>query len=113
MLKAIAELSPQLGRQIPLSDKLNEFKNAITRLTDLNDLDISLALLGFDLNAIAREKKETFMSAIRHLISSLDDILALDTYKAHSAMFTRIKSAASDLLRVIDQFSDVVKKKYG
>ena len=113
MVRAIAELSPMLGRQIPITDKLTEFKNAITRVFDLNEVNINTALIGFDLDATAREKRETFLSGLRLLISSVDDVLSSATYKGQADAFNRIKTAASELVKTIDQFSDVVKRKYG
>lgn len=113
MVSGIMEMAPELGKKIPLTDKLSDFKNAIIYLIDLNETDINLALIGFNLDAIAREKRETFISSLRRLISSIEDVMVMDVYKSQSSLFSKIKDAANDLLRTIDTFSDLVKKKYG
>lgn len=113
MVSGIMEMAPELGKRIPITDKLSDFKNAIIRSIDLNQEDINVALIGFNLDAMAREKRETFISSVRYLISTIDEVMAMSVYKSHEMLFAKIKSAANELLRTIDQFSDIIKKKYG
>ena len=113
IVSGIMDLAPELGKRIPLTDKLTDFKDAIVRLIDLNRENINVDLIGFALDAVARANRETFISSVRHLIGATENVLSMDVYKSHQELFIKIKNAAEELLKTVDSYSDVVKKKYG
>lgn len=115
LLKAVQELGPNLGKQIPLSDKLEQLRNALSRLDEsrLGALNLELALIGFYSDAAAREKKETFLANLRVVQEILNEVMGMDMYSGSSQYFAAMRAAIESLVRTIDFFSDVISKKYG
>lgn len=115
LLKAVETLGPHLGKEVPLSDKLGDLRNALARLgqSRLGALNLELALIGLYGDAPAREKKETFMAGLRDVQRVLSDLLNMDLYRPSAPYFAAMQAAIDDLVRTIDYFSDVIAKKYG
>ena len=115
LLKAVQTLGPKLGREIPLSDKLGELRNAMQRLGDvqLGVVNVDLALLGVASEAVGRETKDLFMGALRRLVQLLDELMGMEMYRGVSHDFAAMRGAVDGLIRLIDLFSDVISKKLG
>lgn len=115
LLKAVQELGPKLGKQIPLSDKLETLRNALARLSQsrLGALNLELALIGYYSDAAAREKKETFVAGLRVVEGILDELMGVEMYRGASPHFAAMRSAIEGLVRTIDYFSDAISKKFG
>lgn len=115
LLKAVQELGPHLGKQVPLGDKLEALRNALAQLSQsrLGALNLELALIGYYSDASGREKKETFLAGLRVVQSIIDDIMSLEMYRGSSQYFSAMRAAIDGLIRTVDFYSDVISKKYG
>lgn len=113
LLSAVKEMGPHLGKKIPLSDKLEDLRNNLARLRDLKVARIEFALLGFWAEAQAREKRDQFINSLRAVVNDLDDLMALEMYSGASHYFARMREAMASLERIIEQFAEVVRKKWG
>jgi hypothetical protein len=115
LLKAVQVLGPQLGKSIPLSDKLESLRNALANLGQvrMGALSLELALLGFYGDAGNRQKKENFLSGLRVVQGILDELMSMEMYRRASQYFAAMRAAIDGLVRTIDFYSDVIAKKYG
>ncbi|GFR90099.1 polyprotein pp220, partial [Elysia marginata] len=115
LLKSVQILGPLLGKTVPLSDKLESFRNALASLSQvrMGSLSLELALLGYYGDAEHREKKENFISGLRAIQGLLDDLMSMEMYGQASQYFAAVRAAIDGLLRTIDFYSDVIAKKYG
>lgn len=115
LLKAVQALGPQLGKTIPLSDKLEYLRNALANLgkVRMGELSLELALLGYYSAAADREKKENFLSGLRVIQDILDDLMGMEMYRGSSQYFAAVRAAIDGLVRTIDFYSNVVAKKFG
>lgn len=112
-LKAVQELGPKLGREVPLSDKLFELRNAMKRLGEaqLGVVNVDLALLGVASQALGRETKNLLTGALRQVLAVLDQLMAMELYRGVGHDFAGMRGAVDGLLRLIDLFTDVMAKK--
>jgi hypothetical protein len=114
---ATKDLSSKLGKEIPITDKTDALRDAIERLRDQaaagNLAKIELALTGLAINVESRERKERFVSALRHMSGTLSSLMELESYRGASTQFARLKAAVDGLEKTINYFSDLVAKKYG
>jgi hypothetical protein len=115
LLKAVQTLGPKLGREIPLSDKLGELRNAMQRLgsVQLGVVNVDLALLGVASEAMGRETKDLFVGALRRMVQILDELMGMELYRGVGHDFAAMRGALDGLIRIIDLFSDVISKKLG
>lgn len=124
LLKSIQAIGPQLGKSIPLSDKLEGLRNALSGLGQVRNssagapsargsLTLELSLLGFYGDAVNRQQKENFLSSLRVILGTLDDLMGLEMYRGSSQYFAAVRAAIDGLVRTIDFYSDVISKKYG
>lgn len=112
-LKAVQELGPKLGREVPLSDKLFELRNAMKRLGEaqVGVVNVDLALLGIASQALGRETKNLLTGALRQVLAVLDQLMAMELYRGVGHDFAGMRGAIDGLLRLIDLFTDVMAKK--
>jgi hypothetical protein len=115
LLAAVKALGPELGKRIPLSDRTDALRDALARLRDMraNSQRIELSLIGMYIDAEARERKESFVNTLRVVSASCASIMELDAYRDAAPFFARLKAAIDSIEKTIDQFSDVITKKYG
>ena len=108
----IMEIAPKIGKGIPLTDKLFDFKNAVIQLVDLNSQDTILSLTEFKVDKTSLEIKKQFMLAIKNSHDATVEIISFNIYGLYTTSFVLIKDACSKLIETINQFSDIVNKKY-
>lgn len=113
ILTAINELTPGLGKDIPLSDRTDALRDALRRMGDLRSEQIELALIGKYLDASAREKKERFLTGVRMVSSAIDSIMEMSSYSAASARFGKLKVAIKSLESAVEFYSKVFAEKFG
>lgn len=114
-LKAINEMGPHLGKEIPLSDKLAQLRDAISEL-EFNERQgpgDDLALIGYLKGSVWRQKKERFMTSLRLILRFVEDIESLEMYRPSIAYFSRLKTSISGMIGAIDFYTDLVTKKFG
>lgn len=115
LLAAMKSLAPLLGKEIPISDKTDALRDAMTRVRDLRGESqrLELALIGRYIDAEARERKERFVSALRVVAAACGSLLELTAYRGAAPQFSRLKAAIEAIEKTIDYFADVITKKYG
>lgn len=113
VLAAVKSLAPELGKKIPVSDKTDVLRDALTRLRDMREERIELALVGLYTDAAARERKERFLSSLRQVSTACASLMELEMYRGASPYFARLKAAIDALEKTVDYFSDVITKKFG
>ena len=115
MLSAVKTLGPKLGKEIPLSARMDILRDALLRLSDLRKsaVRLELSLVGYYLDADARMLKENFINAVRFISSACTAIMGLEIYRAQSSDFARLKAAIDGIEKTVDFFADVFTKKYG
>ena len=115
LLKSIQVVGPLIGKTIPLSDKLEELRNALSRLNDaqVGKRDYELSLLGFYGDAQHRSDKEQFLTGLRVVQNIIDDLMGMEIYRDSSSLFASIRADIEGLVRTIDFYSDVITRKYG
>jgi hypothetical protein len=115
LLAAVKAMGPRLGKEIPLTDKTDALRDALSRLSDMRSQSarLELALIGRYIDAEARQRKETFTSALRVISGACTSIMELEIYRSSSAYFARLKAAIDSIEKTIDYFADVIAKKFG
>lgn len=115
LLAAVKKVGPLLGTTIPVTDKLDDLREAFVRLGESADSSsqLNLSLIGFYATATAREKRNGFLTRLRHVHDALHAVASSELYAAHAAPFTAMRDAVDGLVKVIEFYTDVVAKKYG
>ena len=113
LLSAVQVVGPKLGREIPVTDRLDALRDALTRLNNLNIPKLDLSLIGFYTSAQARAGRESFLNQLRQVSRAVDEASASETYRDHAGVLQPIREAIDELIRTIDYYADVVAKKYG
>jgi len=114
-LEAVNAIGPQLGKEIPLSDKLAELRDAVAALDTNEQLGIGLefALIGYYREAEARQAKETYITNMKMVLRAVDDIASLDMYRASGSYFARLRAPIAAILETIEYYSGLVSKRFG
>lgn len=115
MLSAVKAMGPKLGKEIPLSDRMDVLRDALVRLSDLRKeaVRLELSLVGYYIDASSRTLKEQFINALRFISSACTAVMGLETYRSSSPDFARLKAAIDGIEKTVDFFADVFANKYG
>ena len=115
LLAAVKAMGPKLGKEIPLTDKTDALRDALSRLNDMRAQSqrLELALVGRYIDADARQRKETFVNTLRVVANACSAVMELEIYRGSSTYFARLKAAIEGIEKTIDYFTDVVTKKFG
>ena len=115
MLSAVKAMGPKLGKEIPLSDRMDVLRDALVRLSDLRKeaVRLELSLVGYYIDASSRTLKEQFINALRFISSACAAVMGLETYRSSSPDFARLKAAIDGIEKTVDFFADVFANKYG
>ena len=113
IISSIKAIAPKLGKEIPLSDRLEDLRNALLRMEGMRERRNELALIGVYADATAREQRDTFLATIRLVLGSVNSVMELEMYRSSSAVFARLRAALEGLAKTVDFYFDVVQKKYG
>ena len=115
MLSAVKAMGPKLGKEIPLSDRMDVLRDALVRLSDLRKeaVRLELSLVGYYIDASSRTLKEDFINALRFISSACVAVMGLETYRSSSPDFARLKAAIDGIEKTVDFFADVFANKYG
>jgi hypothetical protein len=113
LLAAIKSMGPEFGKKIPLTEKTDALRDAIVRLNDMRQDRIELSLIGLYADSNDRQRKESFLSGVRLVSSTCEDLMELEVFRNAGPYLARLKAAADAIEKTIDYFSDVVTKKFG
>jgi hypothetical protein len=112
-LSAVKIVGPRLGREIPVTSKLDGLREALNRLNNDELPRLDLSLIGLYTSATARGHRAEYLSHLKHVRDSIDDIMAAEAYSAHAGIFRPIQEAIDTLVETIEFYSGVIAKKYG
>jgi hypothetical protein len=113
LLATIKAMGPEFGKKIPLTEKTDALRDAIVRLNDMRQDRIELSLIGLYADSNDRQRKESFLSGVRLVSSTCEDLMELEVFRNAGPYLARLKAAADAIEKTIDYFSDVVTKKFG
>ena len=113
LLKDINAMAPKIGKEIPITDKLRDLRDAMLDIQDIELIKISIALIGLGDKADQRTARDNFNSRIKTLIEVLDEIMSLKAYDRSLSLFAAIREDIKQLLDTIGHYADIVKSKYG
>ena len=115
MLSAVKAMGPKLGKEIPLSDRMDVLRDALARLSELRKdaVRLELSLVGYYIDADARMLKEEFVNALRFISSACMAVMGLEIYRTSTPEFARLKAAIDGIEKTVDFFADVFANKYG
>jgi hypothetical protein len=113
-LVAVDRVGPQLGRKVPISDKLALLRDLLKQMETVGGVArLEYALIGYWTEAEARQRKESFLNSLRMIIGVLDDILGMEMYRESSSYFSGMREPLRAILDTVDHFTDIMAKKFG
>jgi hypothetical protein len=112
---ALDVLSMKIGTEIPISDQLDGFRQAINRI----DLELArkkqvyLALIGYYNDAMSKSKRDQVVGEMKMVSSFIDSIVELPMYRASAGHFQAVQAQIKALLDIIGKYSDEIAAKFG
>jgi hypothetical protein len=108
-------ISKKVGSEIPLSDKLDDFRHIIQRMREqlVENKNIYYALIGYYNDALSKQKRETLLGDLKMISSYVDAILEMDIYKASSGYFRDFQNAIKAMVEIIEKYSNEMASKFG
>jgi hypothetical protein len=113
-VSAIKAAAKQLGEKIPISDKTADLRDLLDRIQTmtLQTKYLYLALTGFYRDTDSIMSKDSFVDGLRMIKVQVDDMMESSLYKGNS-LVSAIGRHASELISVVDTFSDLIQQKFG
>jgi hypothetical protein len=114
-VESLSAISSRVGKDIPLSDQLNGFRDAIKRLSmDMFHKErLHYALVGYYTDAMSRQKKMEIIAKLKMCISYLDSVIEMPAYSQTKSYFMASKKHLEDILGIIDRYNQMVISKFG
>ncbi len=108
LVSAVNEITPNIGKSIPINDDLDKFVSAFRNLKDLNRENLHVALSGYAKDITSKNEREDFINSYGLLLTTLEPLVKGGG--AASSSFKNISSAVSSMMKSIDDFSDKMVK---
>jgi hypothetical protein len=113
VLVSAQQIGERVGAgKIPLSDVLEKFPRALEIIPDIQKRYVYFSLAGYYNDIRSREEREKFVSAIRYVISVIDDILKDPTYSKEES-FKDMRRGFEEIIKLIDDFSTKFTEGFG
>ncbi len=115
MVASLDIISKKVGSEIPLSDKLDDFRHIIQRMREqlVENKNIYYALIGYYNDALSKQKRETLLGDLKMISSYIDAILEMDIYKASSGYFRDFQNSIKAMVEIIEKYSNEMATKFG
>lgn len=112
---ALDVLSMKIGKEIPLSDQLDGFRQALGRVqVDLaRRKQMYYALIGYYNDAMSRSKRDHVLGEMRLIGSYVDSILEMPQYRASAGSFQAVAAQIKAFLDLIEKYSEEIAAKFG
>lgn len=112
---AIDVLSMKIGTEIPVTDQLDGFRQALSRINlDLSrKQQVHLALIGYYNDAMSKSKRDNIVGELKMLGSFIDTILEMPTYRSSAGYFQAVKVQTEALLALIGKYAEEITAKFG
>ncbi len=109
---SLKALTPELGASIPIGPEADSLRDSVARLARREER-LELALIGYFGDAGAREKKEGFLQALKHISVACSALEASESHRAAVTKLARVRAAVEAAETVIDRFTDRTSKFFG
>lgn len=108
IVNAADNIAKQIGQPngIPADDNLKKFIEVFGQIDPLDNDSLHIALSGYPKDSVSREQRDVFMNKYHMLDLVLEPLVKGPGGKD----FESVKSAANDLVKAIDNFSDKMVK---
>lgn len=114
IVKSLNILASKIGSEIPITEQLDGFRDAISKLKPLlNSKNAFISLIGYYNDAVSKERRETFVAQLRMINTFVESLMEMSIYSGSASYFRDIHSKISELMKTIDQYSDRITAKYG
>lgn len=114
IVKSLNVLASKIGSEIPITEQLDGFRDAISKLKPLlNSKNAFISLIGYYNDAVSKERRETFVAQLRMINTFVESLMEMSIYSSSSSYFRDIHSKIAELMKTIDQYSDRITAKYG
>lgn len=112
---SIDVLSMKIGTEIPISDQLDGFRQAINRVNIelARKKQIYLALIGYYNDAMSKSKRDQVIGELKMVSSFIDSIVELPMYRASSGYFQAVQMQIKGILDIIGKYTDDIAAKFG
>jgi hypothetical protein len=106
LINAINEITPNIGKNIPINDDLDKFISAFRNLKTLDRENLHIALSGYAKDVSSKNEREEFINTYNLLLMTLEPLAK----GASGNSFRNISSAVRDMMKSVDDFSDKMVK---
>lgn len=111
--RLVESLAQQIGTdRVPTSDDMHEFVRALELIPPIHERNTYYALSGYYRDIMAKEERESFVSAVKNLLSKIDRLLKNSQYSGLS-QFKSMKADWESVLRTIEDFSAKFDQDFG
>lgn len=114
IVRAINTLGAEVGKTVPVTEKLEQLNNSLDRISDVTQLANYPQLTGYYTDASARQTREGLLTGLQGVVLVVDEMLADGQYSGKAAEpLRRLKEAVEGMTRDIDRFQGTVKSVLG
>lgn len=112
---ALDILSMKIGRDVPISDQLDGFRQALDRINIefARKKQMYYALIGYYNDAMSRSKRDQVIADMRMVSSFIDSVLEMPMYRASAGAFQAVQAQTKALLDLIEKYSEEIAAKFG
>jgi hypothetical protein len=112
---AIESLANKVGKEIPTSDQLDGFVEALGKVGRevLENKYAYASIIGYFNDARSREMREQFVAQLKMLQGYIDSIVEMSIYKSVAHLFKDLQSHIKNMIDLIDKVSAQVVSKFG
>lgn len=114
IVRAVDQLGAEVGKTVPVTEKLELLINSLERISDVTKLANYPQLTGYYTDATARQTREGLLTGLQGVILVVDEMLADSKYSGRSGEpLRKLKEAIEGLTRDIDRYQDTTKAVLG
>ncbi len=112
---ALNAIADRIGKDVPLSDQLDGFRDSVARLRgNMFGYDkLFYAMISYYNDAMSLQKRTESLGNLRMVSQFLDSIIEMPLYASSKHYFVAAKQAITDILNTIDKYSTEVIVKFG
>lgn len=101
IIQSVRGIAPNIGKSIPITDNLDIFIKLFSNMPEVNEENLYLSLSGYQKDSGSQQRRHQFLENLR-VLSAAAGKLSGGKSGEH---FSKLQTAISDLVGVIDQFS--------
>ncbi len=113
---AIDALANRIGDTVPVTEQLDGLVKALERFEQpltLNTKYVYVTLVGYYNDAASKERREGFLGSLRMVLSYLDTMLEMNSYKQSASLLKDIADNMRAMISLVENYSDKVAQKFG